>query len=243
MTRRQDQPADLWSFRVESRLTRPFLTGDHAHLFLLLFETMRKRLLQALLLVGALAAPIFAAAAVAKIEIVVFERPGIPDMRPIADPGQPDPARVNPQLAAQHVPLARAEHDLGPIAYTLQRRGLPVRLHLAWTQPMRAWKSEDWQWLDDQQGLQGLLRVTKGRFIHLNTDLLLTEPDGQQYRVRLDRKMRSGELHHIDHPKLGLIARVTLLRQDGNAEPEPEASDESAGPESGAQEGAPPAAD
>ena len=51
--------------------------------------------------------------------------------------------------------------------------------------------------------------MTRGRFLHLDTDLLLRAPDSSQtYRVQLSRRMRSDELHYVDHPKLGILIRA-----------------------------------
>ncbi len=84
---------------------------------------------------------------------------------------------------------------------------------------------------------EGLLKLRKGRFIHADIDFVLQEPvkvDGsnvttashavwllnrdnwrpdtntqlQSFRVQQSRKMRSKELHYIDHPALGVLIRI-----------------------------------
>lgn len=65
--------------------------------------------------------------------------------------------------------------------------------------------------------VEGSLRLSVARYLHLETDLRLVEderymPQDSQaavYRLRQSRRMRSGELHYIDHPRLGVLALVT----------------------------------
>lgn len=69
--------------------------------------------------------------------------------------------------------------------------------------------------------LEGRLRVWVGHFLHLETDLLFrsTYADAEAaserapaVRVRGSQRMNSGEdLFYLDHPVVGIIARVTRL--------------------------------
>lgn len=167
------------------------------------------------------------------IEIVMFAQ-NVPDSGEIwpEDPGQPDPGKAvdilkgagrpmmdsgrttegvpqgtTAQLNAVELLPAEAL-ELSPLAYTLKKKGRPVLLHIGWRQPVGKWKSPDWHWIQTDT-LQGLLRVTRGRFLHLDVDLLMQDSaTGQHYRIVGQRKMRSGEVHHLDHPKLGIIAKI-----------------------------------
>lgn len=78
--------------------------------------------------------------------------------------------------------------------------------------------------LEDQERryeLEGRLRVWVGRFLHLETDLIyhVDEPlDDQPPRsvaVRGSQRMNSGDdLFYLDHPVIGMIARVTRIDED-----------------------------
>lgn len=65
--------------------------------------------------------------------------------------------------------------------------------------------------------VKGSLRLSVARYLHLETDLRLVEDDryilqdsqAAVYSLRQSRRMRSGELHYIDHPRLGVLALVT----------------------------------
>lgn len=75
--------------------------------------------------------------------------------------------------------------------------------------------------VEDQQvrfELEGRLRIWVGRFLHLETDLIyhVDEPrDDQPPRsvvVRGSQRMNSGDdLFYLDHPIIGMIARVTRI--------------------------------
>ncbi len=76
--------------------------------------------------------------------------------------------------------------------------------------------------------LDGTVSVVLGRFLHVNTDLIFRQPvteqsphQGEQtpsaphlvdFRIRLHRRMRSGEFHYLDHPLLGILVEITPLQ-------------------------------
>ncbi|MFN2339611.1 MAG: CsiV family protein [Gammaproteobacteria bacterium] len=65
--------------------------------------------------------------------------------------------------------------------------------------------------------VEGSLRLSVARYLHLETDLrlvaddryLLQDSQAAVYSLRQSRRMRSGELHYIDHPRLGVLALIT----------------------------------
>ena len=67
---------------------------------------------------------------------------------------------------------------------------------------------------EERRELEGRLRVWVGRFLHLETDLIFHgEPDGESaVAVRGRQRMNSGDdLFYLDHPVVGMIARVTRI--------------------------------
>ncbi len=105
----------------------------------------------------------------------------------------------------------------------LQRSGAyRVVLHRAWIQPVP--DRDQLQPLLIQVGdrigavwrIEGYLGITRGRYLHLDTRLWYTpnsSPNTQTQapsymELREQRRMRSGELHYLDHPKFGVLARV-----------------------------------
>lgn len=100
------------------------------------------------------------------------------------------------------------------------------------------------------EGLDGHLTLYLGRFLHLVVDLQLAatppaddgsemppgvadfgalgafeEPEAQRpvyYRILEDRILRSDELRYYDHPKFGVLARVTHVEEEEAETPEGE---------------------
>ncbi|HEY1078232.1 MAG TPA: CsiV family protein [Fontimonas sp.] len=66
--------------------------------------------------------------------------------------------------------------------------------------------------------LDGSVALRMSRFLHLDVDALLNESRGGAavaYRLNERRRMRRDELHHLDSPKLGVLAKVTRLDNPG----------------------------
>lgn len=141
-----------------------------------------------------------------RFEMVIFERPDShtgeawPDESGQAE----DAARPVSSLDA----FAVGGRKLGPVAYTLKRQGMIVHEHLAWQQSPRGRDSNAWYAVGSGR-LQGQVRITRGRFLHLDADLLLRDAaTARPYRAKLYRRMRSDELHYLDDPKIGIIIRA-----------------------------------
>ncbi len=64
--------------------------------------------------------------------------------------------------------------------------------------------------------VEGTLRLSRARYLHLEADLLHhreipldTPTDVTTFRLQDSRRMRSKEVHYIDHPLIGLLVLVT----------------------------------
>jgi len=107
-------------------------------------------------------------------------------------------------------------------------RSAPYRplVHLAWRQVVPGRQSAKPVALPgasnnpDRAYVDGLVRVTVERYLHLDLDLRLHLPAGAEpaasaeygvpeIRLRQQRRMRSKELHYFDHPRFGVIALIT----------------------------------
>lgn len=79
--------------------------------------------------------------------------------------------------------------------------------------------------------LYGYLRVYRERFLHLVTDLRYRRPTSLDAENRYpylegaepifvmqdSRRMRSGELHYLDHPVLGILVRITPVEPEDDS--------------------------
>lgn len=89
-------------------------------------------------------------------------------------------------------------------------------------EPVEAPFGEDYMAPATQRELQGMLRLHLARYLHVEPELWFTSvsAEGQRFRVSIDqsRRMRSGELHYLDHPLFGLLIRLTPHRTEGQQE-------------------------
>lgn len=60
--------------------------------------------------------------------------------------------------------------------------------------------------------VDGTVALLLGRFLHLDAELIAAQVNSagelSGYRLKERRRMRRNELHHLDSPRLGLLARV-----------------------------------
>lgn len=133
--------------------------------------------------------------------------------------------------------LPKEYRRLNTVAKNLQQSGYyKVLFHEAWPMPVRKQKSATWIKIEagkkqaDHRQLEGAIGVSLGRYLHLHTQLHLNQftNDGTNVQTELSnlfnyptsqakvtqrfsmiqkRKMRSVELHFMDHPKLALLVR------------------------------------
>ena len=103
---------------------------------------------------------------------------------------------------------------------------LLVTHHLSWLQsvPERG-KPISIMVAETEDNVAGYVRVTIGRYLHFETDLWTTvgkrddmaPPQENQFvALRESRRMRSNELHYLDHPALGVITKISPYSIDSN---------------------------
>lgn len=132
------------------------------------------------------------------IEMVIFERSS-----------QGNPAKLNQnQAGTNNNPVVWLYEGVKfrPIVHTLKQKGALVHVHARWRQAVQNRKTPQWLSIGSQR-LSGKVQMGRGRYLHFNTDLYL-QKSGVRHRIKLHRRMRSGETHYIDHPKVGIIVRA-----------------------------------
>ena len=100
-------------------------------------------------------------------------------------------------------------------------------LHVGWQLPGAARNAARWAHIGPHLGegragtlVRGAVKVSLARYLHLELDLLYdrlrdgshdTPGDAVQtrFRLRSSRRMRSNELHYIDHPLFGVLVLIT----------------------------------
>ncbi|MCG7898041.1 MAG: peptidoglycan binding protein CsiV [Candidatus Thiodiazotropha lotti] len=172
--------------------------------------------------------------------------PGIPDQEqslqlspgPLTEDGQPIAYRALPaeeKSLTEAWGAMRRSRDYRPLYHTAWRQpvahpdqAIPIHISLA-SKRKSAFE-------EPLPILEGNIKFGIKRYLHLETDLLLRveedqtlneaeyDPGPQNYRMQEKRRMRSGKLHYLDHPVLGILAIATRYEMPAPPEePEPEA--------------------
>jgi len=157
------------------------------------------------------------------IELIIFERTlkdaalseNWPD-----DPGTPD-LRSAIRLSSKskkgnYIRLAKSHRTLTSEARRISRAsGKPKRLlHLVWRQSAMKRKKAKPVYVAGSSktgAVKGTVKVSVNRYLHVDLDLLLSSPSGfgsGLYRMQAHRRMRSGELHYLDHPVMGALIKI-----------------------------------
>jgi len=132
-----------------------------------------------------------------------------------APPVQTSPAAVQPNV----VNLPVNSYQLRNHAEALRRKGLTPLLHTAWKQRVGDRDNKDWLWLNAGP-MYGLVRISLGRYLHIDTDLALKTAQGDDGLLihSVDhRRLRSGELHYLDHPAFGILVLINPYQAPGSA--------------------------
>ncbi len=198
-----------------------------------------------LLSLAASAAPAAAQSADAwfDVEIVLFTRGATGGFEPPADAGAvPDWSRARALQPGVTVPRSawgadgssgsRVPYALLPdgalalsgAAEALRRApGLSPVIHLGWRQPIDGRSGErplylEWPPARGDARIQGVIALRLSRYLHVDVDFLRHGPPegGAPARFQASRRMRSGELHYLDHPDMGMLIEV---RRHGPAAP------------------------
>ncbi len=120
---------------------------------------------------------------------------------------------------------------------------MELLLHLGWRQPGLAEDQAVAVRVDEEDSdrLSGTLKLVLSRYLHINTDLIYREaqsdsatqqdeislyypsddpsvlslqPRYQAYHLKQSRRMRSRELHYLDHPLFGMAILVTPYEEN-----------------------------
>ena len=133
---------------------------------------------------------------------------------------------------AGFVRLRRSDFTMDDIMGRLERlRAYEPIMHFGWTQAtFPADMTGDIalsSLTSPPAGIDGTFKLYLSRFLHLVVDLRLDAetnagidalaPAGPvRYHIEEDRIFRSGELRYFDHPKFGVLAKVTRIDEDAD---------------------------
>jgi hypothetical protein len=142
------------------------------------------------------------------------------------------PADIRPRVIrdVEFARLARDEYTMDEIMGRLRRLEAynPI-MHFGWTQI--TWPKEQTRPINlaslarPPQGLEGTLTLYLSRFLHLVVDLQLDAPRNAsvdatradrmagpvRYRIQEDRILKTGDVRYFDHPKFGVLVKVSRV--------------------------------
>ena len=136
---------------------------------------------------------------------------------PPAPPVNPptNTASVLPAVITNFPPLDAARYKLQNITAALRRgKSYQVLGHIGWTQPgypmEMAPKVDLANYLPAGSAVTGSIALARGRYLHLNANLIYQSPQGPRFVLREQRRIqRSADKHYLDHPQFGVIAVIT----------------------------------
>ncbi len=148
------------------------------------------------------------------------------------EPAEPDwESAAGDLLSAQAPGVRLVKHKrLAKAAQTLRAQGLTILAHTRWQQRV-AGRQHGPSYQIATDNLRGLVHMGRGRFLHFTADWLLQGAQ-QTYRIPMQRRLKSGDLHYLDHPKMGILLRADpVYTRSGTAPKQPKAGPEPAQPE------------
>ncbi len=103
-----------------------------------------------------------------------------------------------------------ADRMLNPAYAALKRsRAYQPLLHLAWVQRVAANSISDAVRVQSDE-VNGFIRIQRGSYLHLLADMEY-KPGPVIFHLKEKRRLKLNETHYLDHPKFGIIARVSPL--------------------------------
>lgn len=155
------------------------------------------------------------------VELVIFRNAGgggSPELGAVtnnAKSAEEDGESADPSAPEASFPkLPPERYKLSSIYEALKRKGGYQPLaHIGWTQPATGRDTTRFVSLSAlglDSGVSGRAALARGRYLHLTLDLSYQPAgDSTRYVLQQTRRMRSTEIHYLDHPKFGVIALIT----------------------------------
>ena len=155
------------------------------------------------------------------VEIIVFETLGsntAPDTAPSAAAAEPLPP-PSTTAAPEQKPDPRFE-TLPPDRFQLNTEFQRLRnskayrplVHLGWRQQVLGPRMSVARPIMEQTpsgSFSGNLKLYTETFLHISLDLTFDVPGEGGYRLRDNKRVRSRETHYFDHPRFGVLLRIT----------------------------------
>jgi len=82
-------------------------------------------------------------------------------------------------------------------------------MHVAWVQAVKSHRMSSAVQISSADGtINGFFRIQRGNLVHMIADIEYS-PYSKIYRLNEKRRFKLNETHYLDHPKFGILARVS----------------------------------
>lgn len=118
--------------------------------------------------------------------------------------------------------LEKSDYALTEEAARLARQGYEVLYHNAWLQQFNPNSETTLMLVDPFGGFEGTVRIERLRYLHVYPEVNLyrgaaAEQAAEVIRMQESRRMRSKEIHYIDHPVLGMLVLFRPVKDSASA--------------------------
>ncbi len=90
-------------------------------------------------------------------------------------------------------------------------------MHIAWTQSVKSNRFSKAVRITNSEGtIDGYFRMQRGHYVHMSADIEYSPGDYEEsiiYRLNEKRRFKLNETHYLDHPKFGILARISPITQ------------------------------
>lgn len=169
----------------------------------------------AVLLLSMLASNSYAASGLYKIELLVFSQ----DMPNTEVFDQTNSLIAWPKHVVDRISYQQVGREqmnlLGSYSRLSRGQNYRVLMHVAWTQSVKANRLGTAVRIANPEGtINGFFRLQRGHLVHMIADIEYA-PDPYQgavmYRLNEKRRFKLNETHYLDHPRFGILARISPL--------------------------------
>ena len=109
------------------------------------------------------------------------------------------------QVNTQYLSLKNSTAQLA------RTKGYEPLMHVAWVQSVSANSYSRAVRIKNPEGtINGFFRLQRGSLVHMVADIEYS-PRSIIYRLNEKRRFKFNETHYFDHPKFGILARVSLI--------------------------------
>ena len=170
---------------------------------------MKKTKLFFLLLMGFYYTHVYAAERLYKIELVIFSQ-HMPNTEVFDQTASRIawPRHVVNRTAYKTVSPEYMNLD-GSYAVLARVQNYRALMHVAWVQPVKENSLSTAVKISSVDGtINGFFRIQRGNLVHMIADIEYS-PGRVIYRLNEKRRFKLNEIHYLDHPKFGILARIS----------------------------------